>query len=66
MPLDLNTQIHPSAKKHSVTCSQHYETHPTVRLSGSARLYRQADQVFISFTFTVLAAGAMLQFDSDK
>ena len=66
MPSDLTIQIRPSAKKHIVTCSQHYETHRTVRLFGTARVIRHSNQDSISFTFMLFTDGAMLQFDIDK
>ena len=32
MSLDRTFQIHATATEHSVTCSRHYKTHPTVSL----------------------------------
>ena len=44
----------------------HYETHPTVHLFATARIYEQSNQDFVTFTFTIWAAGAVMQFESDK
>ena len=41
MSLDWTFQIHATATKHSVTSSQHYETHPAAPLFGIICVYRQ-------------------------
>ena len=66
MSLDRTFQINATAWKHSVTSLQHYETHPTVPLFRITCICTQSHSEIRSIKFTLLAASAMSQFDSDK
>ena len=66
MSLDRTFQIHAAAPKHSVTCSQHYKTHPNIPLIRTVCVYRLPHEEIRSFKFTLLAAKTVSQVDSDK
>ena len=66
MSSDRTFQIHSTAPKHSVTCSQHHQTHPTLALFRTVCVHTQPHQEIRSLKFTLLAVILVSQFDSDK
>ena len=66
MSLGRTFQIHSTAPKHSVICSQHHQIHPTVPLFRTLCVYIQSGQEIRSLRFTLLAVRAVSQFDSDN
>jgi hypothetical protein len=66
MSVDRIFQFNATAAKHSVTFSQHQETHPTDPVLTNACIHRQSLQEIRSFKLTLFTASAVSQFDSHK